>query len=190
MDSMTDDQHSQNNLSGPARWHVLDMEVATRVSLAVLISAPRASALTLAVEIAMGSGADGMVVVHAADSFYLRSALRRAASADLCRPRAVVVHDVDALGPAEQSTLMAALADIARHGANPYRIIATTSVPLFERVRQGSFDAGLFYCLNQVHIKLGTVSSPDNSAPRRTAESVEWTPPAHLQDEPDRISGD
>ena len=57
---------------------------------------------------------------------------------------------------------MALVADLGRPGARPCRIISTTSVPLFERVRQGSFDPQLFYCLNKIHIKVGVPLADDD----------------------------
>jgi hypothetical protein len=142
----------------PARLHSLDMAIAARTSLPVLISAPPEAAFPMAIEIALGTdgnGADRVMVVDADDDRYLQSTLIRAASADLGGLRAVVVHDVDALDQAQQSTLMA-LTDRARPGARACRIIATTSVPLFDRVLDGSFDSALFYRLNTIHIKAGT----------------------------------
>ena len=156
---MTDDPNSYINPDCSVPLNRLDMEAATRVSLPVLISAPRDCALRLALEIAMGSGeqgADGVVIVQAADTTYLQLALSRAATAHRDRPRTVVVQDVDALDHDQQRTLKLTIEDIARSGASACRIIATTSVPLFERVSKGLFDAGLFYRLNTIHIQKGT----------------------------------
>jgi hypothetical protein len=158
MNLMTNEPHSQLDPIHHTPLHAVDMEVASRSSLPVLISAPKDSALAMAIEIAVGlgaHGAEGVVVVNGADSRYLQSTMARAASATLDAPRAVVVHDVDAMDHAQQSALMALTADIAEHRAPACRIIATTSVPLFDRVVQGSFDAGLFYRLNNIHIKVG-----------------------------------
>jgi hypothetical protein len=158
MDTMTDDPHSCINPECAVPLSRLDMEAATRVSLPVLVSAPRECALRLALEIARASGAEGangVVIVQAADTTYLQAALSRAATADRSRHRAVVVQDVDALDPDQQRTLKLTIEDIARSGVNACRIIATTSVPLFERVSGGTFDAGLFYRLNTIHIKRG-----------------------------------
>ncbi|MGH9139695.1 MAG: hypothetical protein ACRD2I_00990, partial [Vicinamibacterales bacterium] len=70
--------------------------------------------------------------------------------------RAVVVRDVDVLDRTQQATLTALVNAMA--GATPTcRIIATTSAPLYERVLQGAFDSGLFYCLNAIHIKMDTL---------------------------------
>jgi hypothetical protein len=158
MEAMTDDQYLHSKQERPVPPSRLDMATATRMSLGVLISAPRDCALRLALEIAMGPGeesADGVVIVQAADTTYLQSALRRATTAGCNRRRAVVVQDVDALDQGQQSTLRLTMEDIARNGANACRIIATTSVPLFERVAEGLFDAGLFYRLNTIHIRRG-----------------------------------
>jgi hypothetical protein len=158
MHLLNDDPHFQVP-TGAAGRHSLDMAVAARTSLPVLISAPSEFARQMAIEIAVGrdgDGADGVVVVDAADHHYLQSTLMRAAGAPLRHLRAVVVHDVDALDPAQQSAVTALVA-----GARACRIIATTSVPLFERVLQGSFDSGLFYALNTIHIKVGDSESND-----------------------------
>lgn len=158
MDTMTDDPYFRINPACAVPLSRLDMEAATRVSLPVLISAPRDCALRLALEIARGSGdkgADGVVIVQAADTTYLQSALSRAATARRDPHRAVVVQDVDALDHDQQRTLKLTIEDIARSGVNACRIIATTSVPLFERVSEGLFDAGLFYRLNTIHITRG-----------------------------------
>jgi len=158
MHLLNDDTHFQAP-TGAAGLHSLDLAVAARTSLPVLISAPSRCARQLAIEIAVGpegDGADGVVVVDAADHHYLQSTLLLAAGAPLRHLRAVVVHDVDALDPAQQSAVMPLVA-----GARACRIIATTSVPLFERVLQGSFDSGLFYALNTIHIKVGDRDTDD-----------------------------
>jgi len=154
----------QTDQTLPARLHALDMEVAARTSLPVLISAPPESAFPMAMAIALATedGADSVVVVDGEDSRYLQSALIRAASTAPGRLRAIVVHDVDALDRAQQSTLMALVADGARPGSCACRIIATTSVPLFERVLEGSFDSALFYRLNTIHIKTGAPMPQDD----------------------------
>jgi hypothetical protein len=159
MDTMTDDPYFYINPDCSVPLSRLDMEAATRMSLPVLISAPRECALRLALEIAMASGdkgADGVVIVQAADTTYLQSALSRAVAVHRDRHRAVVVQDVDALDQDQQRTLKRTIEDIARSGAGGCRIIATTSVPLFERVSEGLFDVGLFYRLNTIHIKRGS----------------------------------
>jgi hypothetical protein len=160
MQLLNDDTHFHVDPTGAGRLLSLDMAVAARTSLPVLISAPPEFALQMAIEIAVGPdgrGADGVVVIDAADNHYLQSTLTRAAGAQLGYVRAVVVHDVDALDRAQQSALTPLVAS-----ARGFRIISTTSVSLFERVLQGSFDAGLFYALNTIHIKVGDLDSQDD----------------------------
>ena len=158
MDLMNDDRPSWTDQTGQARLRSLDMAAATRTSVPVLISAPAESALPMALEIAVGRGADGaggVLVVDAADNGHLHSTLSRASAAGLGTLRTIVVQDVETLDQAQQSVLMALVADTADPDSRTCRIIATTSVPLFERVIQGSFDSDLFYRLNRIHIKVG-----------------------------------
>jgi hypothetical protein len=162
---MNDNRGVWTDQTGLARLRSLDIAVATRTSVPVLISAPAESALPMALEIAVGpgaSGSDGVVVVDAADNRHLRSTFTRASAADLGTLRTIVVRGVEALDQAQQSALMALVADTAGPDSRVCRIIATTSVPLFERVRQGSFDSNLFYRLNRIHIKVGANPSHDD----------------------------
>jgi Sigma-54 interaction domain len=162
MDLRNDDRHVRIDPTGLARLRSLDMAVATRTSLPVLISAPAEYALPMAIEIAAGPGgtsADDVVVVDAADNRSLSSTLTRASAADRGPIRAIVLQDVEWLDQAQQSALMALVADTDHPGSRACRIIATTSVPLFERVIQGSFDSDLFYRLNRIHIKVAAAGS-------------------------------
>jgi hypothetical protein len=155
MDLMNPDRANQIDPTGHAQLHALDMALAARTSLSVLISATPELALPMAIEIAAGTDgpvADDVLVVDAAANG-VESALIGAASGHLDRLRAVVVHDVDSLDPAQQSALMSLVTDAARPRPRACRIVTTTSVPLFERVLEGSFDSRLFYCLNKIHIK-------------------------------------
>jgi len=155
MDVMKEDRRSRIEPFGPARLHSLDMAVARRTSLPVLISAPAEFALPMAIEIAGGPAGDGAGIVFVDGAAHRDASwtLDRAAAAELGPLRAIVVQDVDALDRTQQSALKALVADPAGPVARPCRIIATTSVPLFERVTQGSFDSDLFYRLNRIHIK-------------------------------------
>jgi DNA-binding NtrC family response regulator len=67
------------------------------------------------------------------------------------------LKEVGRLDPDQQSHLLSALIDgtLASFPAPmPSRVIAATSESLFDRVREGTFDARLFYLLNIVHIDL------------------------------------
>src|SRR5882724_8176014 len=91
MDCMNDDRATQFDPTGPERLHSLDMELAVRTSLSVLISATPDLALPMAIKIAEGTdgpGANDVLVVDAAVSHDLRSGLFRAASGELDRLRA------------------------------------------------------------------------------------------------------
>ena len=138
-----------------------DIAVAARTSLPVLVTAPPEFALPVATEIAMAHGehgADGVVVVDAADDGHLRSTLRRAASPGLSGLRAVVIHDVHGLTAAQQIALMGLVNGLGLPGAGRCRLISTTSVSLFERVLDDSFDSDLFYSLNKIHIQMDSLS--------------------------------
>ena len=158
MDSMNDDRRSWIDRTGQARLCSQDMAVAARTSVPVLISAPAESALPMALDIAVGRGADGaggVVIVDASDNCHLQSTLTGASAANLGTLRTIVVQDVETLDHDQQSVLMALVADTGDSDSQACRIIATTSVPLFERVTAGSFDSDLFYRLNRIHIKVG-----------------------------------
>jgi sigma-54 interacting transcriptional regulator len=155
MQPMTDDPINQLDVAWRMPPHNLDL-AAARSSPAVLITAPTAVGRRLATELATGRAeqhGDGVAVVEATDRRCLQSALSCAA-AGTGRLLAIVVHDVDALDAAQQAAFAAALARIPRQGAHACRIIATTAVWLFDRVREGSFNADLFYRLNTIHIRL------------------------------------
>jgi hypothetical protein len=139
----------------------LDIAVAARTSLPVLITAPPEFALPVATEIAMAHGdygAEGVVVVDAADDGHLRSTLRWAASPGISGLRAVVIHDVHGLNAAQQSVLMALVNGLGRPDTGRCRLISTTSVSLFDRVLDDSFDPDLFYSLNKIHINMDSLS--------------------------------
>lgn len=128
----------------------LDLDLAARVDLPVLISAPAGRALQLAR--AVVDGIDGarwadVVVVRPRDAVW--PTVRAAASPARSRTRTVVLKDVDGFDAAEQATLLRVLTE---RRTSSLRVIATTSEPLFERVATGEFDEQLFYRLNAIHI--------------------------------------
>ena len=149
MDSMTR-QHPLGKPDRPASLNRLDMPAA-RMSSAVLISAPRNHSLAIALAIACEGTEDEVAIVRAGDTVGLRSALSRA-TAEFDGLRTIVIQDVDTLERAQQLTLRTAMEHPARRRAVACRILATTSVPLFDLVTEGRFDARLFYRLNAVHI--------------------------------------
>jgi len=157
MNLINDDRPFPGDPAILARLHSLDLAVATRTSLPVLISGPSTVTLPAAIEIAIGddeNGAEGVVVVDAADHRYLRSILTRAMSPDRGQLRTVVIHSIEALDDTQQAAVMALVANLSSAQAGGCRLITTTPVSLFERVAQGRFDPELFYRLNEIHIKM------------------------------------
>jgi hypothetical protein len=121
-----------------------DILLAARSTCAVLITAPPDEALEIARAIAIEEGSADRLLVH--DS-------ATAAASDLPEshpgPLILLLREVHDLTPGRQRLLMDLLEE--RQGASP-RIIASSSVSLYDRVKEGTFDAGLYYRLNAVHI--------------------------------------
>jgi Sigma-54 interaction domain len=146
-------------LSSP-NWAQLaiDIRIAARNKVPVLISAPPDFAASVARAIA--AFADEwrpieVVVCDCAGGADLGAAVANARSARGLHAGEVILllREVHTLGAADQ----AAVADLvaAWHaGRSLIRIISTCSVSLFDRVREGAFDEQLFYRLNALHIAI------------------------------------
>jgi hypothetical protein len=131
-----------------------DVALAARTSVPVLITGPAEMAFPIAVEIAVRDSvddADGLFVV-APGRQNLEASLMYADAINRAHVRTVILRDVDAFDEAQQSALVQLMADRARSGLGAWRFIATTSVRLFDRVVEGSFNSRLFYSLNTIHI--------------------------------------
>jgi hypothetical protein len=90
----------------------------------------------------------------------------------------LLVRDVDELDAAEQSALMRLL-DTRGHGRYR-RVIAMSTVSLWDRVEQGRFDAGLFYRLNVIHIVSPPVGEgAEAMMPRSSGDADGGDPPRH-----------
>lgn len=69
------------------------------------------------------------------------------------RPGIVLLQEVHALSLSEQAEVDERLADLrASQRAAGMRFIASSSMPLFEKVQEGAFDERLFYRLNVIHM--------------------------------------
>ena len=77
----------------------------------------------------------------------------------------LVVQEVHTLSEAEQAALLL-LYDNEKVGRR--RIIATSSISLFDRVKEGTFSASLFYRLNTIHV-VGKSSGDGARAAERVA---------------------
>ena len=134
----------------------LDIRLASRTTTPVLISAPADCAENIARAIAAFScvkHGPGVVVCDCAEGGSVTRAVEDARAAVGSADVTLVLREVHALGAAgqrEAACLIGALPQDAAPAAP--RIIATSSVSLFERVRDGIFDERLFYRLNVLHI--------------------------------------
>jgi transcriptional regulator of acetoin/glycerol metabolism len=135
-----------------------DLAIAARTRVPVLITASRERALTIALTVATRSdaaGTEGMQVCDTAAGEDVLAALsenRLRTSRDR-GPTAFLLREVDMLTESQQAAVMRLLdTRPPRALEETPRIITTSSVSLFDRVKQGSFDARLFYRLNVIHI--------------------------------------
>jgi hypothetical protein len=126
-----------------------DILLAVRSKLAVLITAPPDEALDIARAIAEQRGASDDLVI--CDFGAHRGSL--ADEAPTRRPRILLLREVHDLTPRQQARLMEMM-DEQRDVEGAPRIIASSSVSLFDCVRRGSFDERLFYRLNTIHLAM------------------------------------
>jgi len=129
-----------------------DIGLATRCLVPVLITAQPDRALAVAQAIADGGGKKtALTMCHGAD--IVSAARQEPREHRTSQNEAVlVVQEVQGLSDTEQAALLQLLG--ARDPVGYPRVVATSSACLFDRVRQGTFDATLFYRLNVVHIQI------------------------------------
>jgi sigma-54-interacting transcriptional regulator len=134
----------------------MDMQVAARARVPVLISATPKSALMLAEAIAGRlARADRSIRILACDvadcGGDLGTVLMPSPSETTRSPRAsiLLLREVHALTQAGQAVLRRL---ITRRTPEAPRVFASSSVSLYQRVKEGLFDPELFYYLNAVHI--------------------------------------
>jgi hypothetical protein len=149
---------------GTPNWGqlALDIHVAAKTKVPVLISAPPDCAENVARAIAAFAGAwkaDDIVLCDCAGGGDLGTAIARAHSTRGRHPSDVILllREVHALGAADQEAV-ANLIAAGHAGRGAPRIISTCSVSLFDRAREGTFDQQLFYSLNALHIVIQTTS--------------------------------
>jgi len=157
-------------MSGATDWGqlALDIHVAARTRAPVLISAPPDCAENVARAIAafssVSKGPDVVVCDCAGgDSPVAAVASARATRGADADQTTLLLREVHELGETDQSEVARVVcAPGGAEWTNAPRIIATTSVSLFDRVRSGRFDARLFYRLNILHI----IVNGEDHAPR------------------------
>lgn len=135
-----------------------DVEIAARSRVPVLISAPPGHALTIARNIAARTrpaGATGMQICDSAAGDDIVAALteNRLKSAMGQGRTTFLLQEVHMLSEIEQEAIMNLLDSRPMRPVDEMpRIITTSSISLYDRVRQGAFDARLFHRLNAIHI--------------------------------------
>lgn len=146
----------------------VDADLAEQTSVPVLVSGDRETALRVALDIATGSGsgdAGNVTIVDAAEATDPRSFMNDAPASD--GPlNTVILREIHSFTAAQQAALVDPL--VESRGLNlssAWRVIATTSVPLFDRVADGSFNARLFYILNSIHIVMALRDESLNACP-------------------------
>ncbi len=136
----------------------IDLNLAARSDGPVLITARPTDALAIARLIAaVGRGACPVEVVtcdHAeGDDVLAAMADARLSPPSECERPILLLREVHALTSSEQATVMTRLAERQlRPFEQTARILASSSIDLFDCVERGTFDEQLFYRLNRIHI--------------------------------------
>lgn len=132
-----------------------DIQLAADTTVPVLISGPVPACRAVATEVERRSGfCSGSVEIIdcSAEPRRLESVLSTAGGADAAPGRCFLLEEVHALPPGDQLVLQRHLAEM-RHAARPAtRILASSSVSLFDRVEDQLFSERLYYLLNVIHI--------------------------------------
>lgn len=89
---------------------------------------------------------------HGAVGRLLAFTPRESQQAHTDRAAIVLLQEVQALSPKEQAQFEARLAEMRISPRPRVRFMASSSTPLFDRVREGAFDERLYYRLNVIHM--------------------------------------
>jgi transcriptional regulator of aromatic amino acid metabolism len=131
-----------------------DISLAARVDVPVLISGPAAASQELACELDRRStspvGAVEVIDCRAENA--LRGLAPEDESAIPSDARILLLQEVHALSPDDQLRLTRELDHAGPATRRRRRILASSSVPLFDRVVDQLFDENLYYRLNVIHI--------------------------------------
>ncbi len=149
------------------RWRTSDLEaeigLAARYRARVLITAPVDRALPIVQAIAArhhGGVNHEIISCDAEDADRVIPAVKdRAGKIGKDRSPILWVKDPHRFSTAQQAILLQLIDDTSRQPTRIPRVIASSNVDLFDRVRNGSFDARLFYLINSIHI----VVTPTNA---------------------------
>jgi sigma-54-interacting transcriptional regulator len=127
-----------------------DINLAALVNVPVLITGPAADCRELACELDRRSTSPvGEVEVIDCRIQNPLTALEQDLSAN---PKILLLQEVHALSPDDQLRLTRELEETGRPTTTGRRILASSSVPLFDRVVDQLFNEHLYYRLNVIHI--------------------------------------
>ena len=131
-----------------------DISLAATVDVPVLITGPAAACRELACELDRRSASPvGAVEVIDCRSENALTALAPQEEKPLpSDAKILLLQEVQALSPDDQLRLTRELDDVGRATWGGRRILASSSVPLFDRVVDQLFDENLYYRLNVIHI--------------------------------------
>jgi DNA-binding NtrC family response regulator len=129
-----------------------DISLAAQLDVPVLISGPAAACREVACELDRRSTSPaGAVEVVDCRTEHALQALERTqgVSGDA---RILLLQEVHALSPDDQLRLTRELDEVGQPAWSGRRILASSSVPLFDRVVDQLFSELLYYRLNMIHI--------------------------------------
>lgn len=150
---------SDMQVSGHSSQLEIEIEIAATQRVPVLITAPLNHATSIVQAIAARShGSTAKIVTcdpPASEDVFaaLRDGLRDPFESSEPGEFIVWLKEVQGLSPAQQAETMDLLDEETWSAGQLPRLIASSSVNLFERVKAGAFDERLFYRLNVIHIK-------------------------------------
>ena len=131
-----------------------DISLAALLDVPVLITGPAADCRELACELDRRSNSPvGAVEVIDCRTENALKALEAEEERTVPNDaKILLLQEVHALSPGDQLWLTRELNHVGRMTCNGRRILASSSVPLFDRVIDQLFDEDLFYRLNVIHI--------------------------------------
>jgi hypothetical protein len=131
-----------------------DVSLAAASDVPVLISGPPNRTLRFALLIVARAslrGRSGLRICDVTRGDDVFNAIEGPDRADATET--VLIREVQTLSEANQAVLADLLADRrGQVGTARRRVIAASAISLFQRVKQGTFDARLFYLLNAIHL--------------------------------------
>jgi DNA-binding NtrC family response regulator len=131
-----------------------DISLAALVDVPVLITGPAAACRELACELDRRSSTPvgAVEVIDCCAENALRALESEKEATASSNARILLLQEVHALSPTDQLRLTRELDHLGRVDSGGKRILASSSVPLFDRVVDQLFDENLYYRLNVIHI--------------------------------------